>query len=348
MASKNQEQFQRNSTASLDVYLYDSQFGGVLTDADGDVTWKVYDPVGQEVTSGTGARFALGSYKAEFLVGTDWDLSNQWKIIWEAVVGGTAVSSEELFEVLPLGGAPAGPVTVDDDILDEVKSVLGHPIIDKVTLCNDDIIKYCIKPALRRYFVKFPVRFQEQYLINGELEIDWPGPNVFGITYCNVTDKEGEGGSNSSFWQLVKFQKMGAGRYRGGSYGTGYNFNFSRQASELQILANNTRQNRGTFRFYVNEKDRKLEAFSEYNSKLVVEWATITYDFADVKLSKQDDVIELAQAALMWNLANQAGLVNTNEEITIDSDTLNTKAEDLKTKILEKWDLEPSVILLRS
>jgi hypothetical protein len=99
----------------------------------------------------------------------------------------------------------------------------------------------------------------------------------------------------------------------------------------------------------VNYELRQLEVYASSACDLLISWAKFSYDFANVKHTYQFDVVKLAQAHLLYHLADTGGMVTDSAlEKQIAVDSLRARAEGLMTEVKEKWEAIPDVILIRT
>lgn len=351
---QNQEYIEPGNTIILDVFFRDFE-GGPLVDADSDPTFTIYNPDGDVVQNGTGDRKSIGEYEASYFVPTNGVISDLWRIEWNATINGVSISALEYFRVVAPGSAGiGGQIIINITDFNLIKSSLGFPTVDSVILNDSAVKEYCIYPALREYFVKFPIKIKEvqELSASSEISIDFPDNKTFGIAEIRMTDKGIVGSSKMSFWELAKYNSyMGSGGSLGGvgKYGTKYMFSsYGRTEYEMAKQTRNTAANQSTFSFDIDRASRQLNVYTEISGKLNILWAKFSYDFDDVMFEYKNDVIKLAKAYLMQNLADTAGLLTDGDVVQdIDTDTLNDKAGKLFDDVKEKWEQIPDVVAIR-
>jgi len=352
MAPKNQETAVRGTTITLDVYFY-SYDGGPLTDPDSTPTYTIYDPNGTATVSGSGTKSSTGLYKASWVIPGTAEISKSWYITWTASINSIAITGNtEYFEVTSSASTGiAQTATISDYWLNHVKKAIAYPSVDNIILTDDEIKSYCIYPALREYFTKFPIRSTTEHQISTstDTDVDFPDNDTFGVIDVRIVGKTYLDGGGSSFWDLVAHNQRGIFPQRGGAYGVSrYNPGGRAQAVELSILAANSVANLATTHIRVEEENNKVVIFATSSGKANVTWAKMSEDFEDVRFVYKMDVIRLSQAYVKEQLADTAGLINTNLEVDIDSDTLRSEAKELREEIKEKWDSYPDIIIIRS
>lgn len=242
-------------------------------------------------------------------------------------------------------------VTITEYWLSMIKKAIAYPAIDEVVLQDDEIKSYCIYPALRDYFSKFPLRDTQEYTLtsSSEVEIAFPDTNTFGVLDVRVVGKEMISGQGSSFWDIAYYNTMGMSHLRGGSYNIPkYNPNFRKQAVYLQKMAISSLSNEATTHVRVEEENKKVYIYHNGTGKANIKWAKFSSDFDNVRFVYKNDVVKLAQAYLKLHISEIAGLLHSNLEITIDSDTLRSEGKEMKQEVMDRWVQIPDPMMLRS
>lgn len=349
-AQQNLEKGAQGGDIVLDVYFREYA-GGPLVDSDSLPTYEIFNPSSVSQETGSGTKVSIGYYQVTYSIPLAAPIGTTWRIEWEATINGSTITGQEYFTVVAVGSIGFGhSVTISDAFLYQIKKVLAYPSLDNIVLSDDQIKSLCVFPALHDYFRKFPIEVTEQYTINGQFEQDFPDTDTFGVVDTRIVDKGGVSGTGeNSFWNLYLWNQIsGKGSFNSGDYGTKYNFNGNRQQNFLQRNVGRSIENLGTYKYFINYKDRQVEAYSSADAKIDITWAKTSSDFDDVRYVYQFDVIKLAQAYLLEHFADTSGLVtDTGAELAVDVDSVRTKANDLKTEIMDKWNEIPSVILMK-
>lgn len=349
---KNTEIGVRGSNITLDVW-FRSYPGGPLTNPDSTPTYIIYDPSDTQMASGSGTLVSTGYYTATYSIPSNATVSKLWKIVWTADINGVAVSgSEEYFEVVASGATDFDQTaTISDYWLNHVKKVLAYPSVENIILTDDEIKAYCVYPALREYFTKFPIRETTEHELStsDDTEIDFDDADTFGIIDARVVGKETISGSGASFWDLVYYNQMGLSPMRGSSYGLPkYNPNGRKQAIQNNKLATSSQANEATFDIRIDYNNSQIIIHTNSHGKANITWAKMSSDFNDIRFVFKMDVIELSQSYLMEHLAMATGIINTNIEISVNSDLLLSESKEIKERIREKWASYPDIIVIRS
>jgi len=349
---RNLEAAAQGTSIVLDVSFFNYP-GGVLTNTDSLPTYVIKSPLGATIQSGIGVQTGMGKYETTYAVPFGAQLSNLWTINWNAEIGGIVVpDSWEYFTVLPVSTLPAINLPIiSSDWIKQIKKVLAFPAVPSVLLTDDEIKYYCVFQALFEYFIKFPKETRYQVVCNGPLTVPFPDAETYGITDVRAVNKFSQTGKNSSFWDVVRWNKYNKGYTNRSTNARAryYNFNGLSQAliAERQVL--DTVANNVTYTHYVNSVLKQLELFSSSYCEMLITWASKSNNFEnDVLEEYKWDVIELSQAYLLMHLADTGGIVSDSTlEKQVATDALKSRAEEIKTRIKDKWEQIPDVIVIR-
>jgi hypothetical protein len=349
MSSKNQTQVIPGNTLTLDIYLR-SYYGGPLTNADAIPTFAIYDPSDILLYSGTSTHTAVGTYTATYVTETTATISDYYRIVWTAVIGGTAVPDAwEYFRVVPATPVYEA-VTISTDWLIQIKKVLAYPKISTLVLTDDEIKQFAVFPALTQYFIRFPKQETIELETNDLKVVDFPDTYTYGLVDCRVVDVGTFGGTGSQFWDIVAFQRFGvSGSSR--SYGRrGFNPGGIYQQRLVAQQAMKSQQNLlATIKFNVDYPNRQVTVYTSTTGKINITWAKYSTDFEDVLYQRKFDVIQLAQANLLDHVADTFGIISDGSlDVNINVEAIRTRAKDLRTETMDKWLSFPSVILLKN
>jgi hypothetical protein len=330
-----------------------------LIDLDSIPTFTIKNASDQMVYEGISIKKTKGNYEGSWDVPGSQTEGNYF-LTWNAIYGG------ELFQGLTETFTLKKPnVTLfkkvnDYDIivpqieLELIKSILAYPCADELLLGNDQIKRLCIYPAMREYFVKFPILERYQQPMNNYLEIPFPDQFVYGITECRAMGKlfQSTGAVGSSFWQLVLLNKgMGFQGNSFNSYGSnmrGYNPNGLRQETRAYKNVLDTYSNDGTFNYNINKPKKVIEINATLQCEVAITWARWSNRFEDIEYERKNEVVELAQAYLLQHFAQTIGLTDDgNSDQTINAVEASSKSETLMTRIRDKWANMSDIIVMR-
>jgi len=350
--AKNTESVTPGSAITLEVY-FRSYNEGPLVDPDTAPTYVFKDPDGNVLSTGTGTKLAVGYYNASYTTNVLATISDYYKIEWTAAIQGISVPSAwEYWRVIQPGSADFSTIIIADSRLNQIKKVLAYPKVTTVLLSDQDIKDLCIEPAMREYFTKFPLTTEYSVDIGYTTEMEVPFPDIytFGLTDFRVTNTNitSATGGFSNFLNLAAFAQTSI--YNRSSYGLkGYNPNFLAQQklTEQQSLYAMREMNK-TIRYKVDIENRKVIIFSNQAGKVYINWAKHSSNFADIRYQYIEDVIKLCQANLLHHFVETVQMVtNTDITLTINTDVMKTRADELRAEVKEKFDQISSLQMIR-
>ena len=247
-------------------------------------------------------------------------------------------------------------ILIQPQHLEMIKSVISYPVVDELLLSDEQIIQFAVYPAMWEYFKKFPIKQNVQTSIGGSSESIFPFPdeNTFGVLDARVTDAGIVTGTGTSFWDMVYFQQLSGGTLMGngsGAYGIkGYNPSNMIQTRDMQRAAYKSYQNTYmTLRYTVDEENRQLKVYSTVVGYLNITWAKFSDNFDAVKYARRFDVIKLAQANLLNHFADTFSILSDSAlDMSINTEALKSRAQELKTEVKELWDSFPDIIFLHA
>lgn len=327
-----------------------SYYGGPLTDADSTPTFIIYDPNSVAIYTGTATHTATGTYSASYTVDDNATYSDYYKIEWTAAIGAVTVPDAwEYFRVVPATSSYTG-ISITQDWLNQVKKEVAYPKLETLVLTDDQIKEFAVFPALTQYFIKFPIKTTiEQY--NTDLAtIPFPDLYTFGLLDCRVVDMGTIGGTGSSFWDILAYQRMGV-LGNTNVYGRrGLNPNGLYQQRLQLMQAMKSQQNLlVTIKFIVDYPNRQVQVYTSTTGKVNITWAKFSNDFEDVIYQRKFDVIQLAQANLLDHVASVFDKITDGTlDVNINVENLRNRATKLREEILDKWMAFPAVVLLHS
>ncbi len=243
-------------------------------------------------------------------------------------------------------------IQIDEKYLDQIKTALGYPDATDLHLTDDQIKTICIEPALRDYFGKFPIKAFYQADMQEEVIIPFPDDFTFGVINARVTDVGMMGGTGSAFWDVVFFNQYSGStsmRNSAGAYGIkGYNPNGALQTRDLTRQASKSYQNQwNTVKFQIDNQNKKLHAYSTISGRLNLTWAKYSENFADIKFTYINDVINLCQANLIESFLSLNNMISdTSLETTLNADALKETMESKRTGVKDKWNEIPTVSVM--
>lgn len=334
------------------------------------VTVAIKNPAGAIIeTAAAATNTATGTYEYVWAAPGNLPLGEGYKAIWAFTYASGTSEAEQAFQVVGVGSVafeePQRNILVSDstDIvvkmdlkwLNQIRKVLAFPEVDEILLTPDQVKEYCAMPALTRYFTKFPIRIKQQISVADAGFVNFPDYSadlreVIGVTDLRFVNKDGSSG-NADLWAIVRYQQMGGTRgLRGvGGYGTKFDFGGGVAAQIAQKQKYDSFQNLNTYNAEMLWHERKIKYYSEVPSALVIEWALSSLNFDDVRPQRRLQVIQLAQAELLWHLARTTGIIeDSNLDQKVMSGDLRSEAERLHKEVMEDWNEEPDPSMVKT
>jgi len=331
----------------IDIKIHDGETGN-LTDPDSPPQFSIYDPNNQFVCGGIGIRVGLGRYRAYFRIKEE-NPYGIYNIIWEASVRGTPIRNQiDQFEVISYNSVDITQnIEIEHQWLSQIKAIIGYPNLDNFVVSDEQIKEFAIFPAMYQYFLRFPIEHREQKSVSGHTELNFPDFFTFGIVEIRVVNKGYLNKSNLGPLDFMIYKNMYQ-PFQWGSYGSNYDFN---GMSKLPIYTRelyNTLKNYANFNYSVDYHNRKVIVNTDRAMDLYISWAKYSLNFNDILYEFKMDVIRLAQSFLLLYLSDTFSII-TDENLSrrVNVESLKSRAEDMQTKIMEKWDALAFPILLR-
>jgi hypothetical protein len=349
MSSKNQTQVIPGNTLTVDIMLR-SYYGGPLTNADSVPTFAIYDPSNVLLYTGTSTHTAVGTYTATYVTDLTASISDYYRIVWTAYLSTVLVPDAwEYFRVVPATPVYQG-VSISNDWLIQIKKVLAYPKISTLVLTDDEIKQFAVFPAMSQYYIKFPIKSTVEMYGQDLLTVPFPDTYTYGLVDCRVVDIGTIGGTGSSFWDIIAYQRMGvSGNMK--SYGKrGYNPNALYQERINQQYAMKSQMNLlATIKFNVDYPNRQVIVYTSTTGKVNITWAKYSTDFEDVLYQRKFDVIQLAQANILDHVADTFGIISDGSlDVNINVEAIRIRATALRTEVTDRWIQFPTVIILKN
>jgi len=352
MPNQNQTIVAQGSTVTLDIFLY-SYVNGPLVNADSIPTYIIKNPAGTTVYSGTSTNVSVGYYTATYAVPVGATIATDWSIVWNILLSGVLVTgtTENFIVIAPNAISWGTTISINDQWLNQIKAIIGYPKITKLILTDEEIRNLCVEPALREYFKKFPKReVYEQWISRDTVyTIPFPDSYTFGVLDAKITDRRtATVGSQSSFWELIKFQQFGGSNIT--LYGVkGFNPNALRQSNITQFQGLNAYRKVYKTEFLdISLEDREIRVYTNNEGTIQIDWAKYTNDFADVMYQQIKNVIKLAQAYILRQASDLTSIMtDSGLEIAMNPDIMKSRADELETKVFEEWEAIQDIVLIK-
>lgn len=269
--------------------------------------------------------------------------------------------------------AKTSSISISDQEYMIVAAELGVPFLreEELEYNRDIIIDICIKPAIDQYYAFFPIIIDEavqgigpnqEYFVEYHTFPDDPSAVAYkGIPYMTM----GAGGGTSAAFGTGAFSFMReqytSGYMGGSSYGFGRGITYSkpvpgftgrsngdfmsayilgRAAQQGYINYNRREYDRDVFK---NNK-RYVHGFASTGGALNIHWMCMSTDYARIDYWMLPEVRKLCTANALRNLGALRSLIKPSDNNPIDFSGMQTRADALESKVLERWSKDPTAL----
>jgi hypothetical protein len=249
-------------------------------------------------------------------------------------------------------------VIITEEDLNTILIELGVPFINlsELEYSRADILKYSIAPALKEYFKWYPIITLESHpLTTYTFEIPLPD---YAYTAHRVYVNPGYPMNQINnpvhrYFDEVLLAASTRGAFANPSINYRRKQGFVDQGSfSTYILEKAVRQgaiNYGArMRIKYSTQNRLLKGYCNKLGMLEIEWASRSNEWVDIPENKQNEVRDLAKAYTLRNFAMLRMQAKSDIPGTIDYQQFLTRATELETKVIQRWEESAKVTLIRS
>ena len=259
-------------------------------------------------------------------------------------------------DFLPFGnqliGVDNGGINIDDEELEQCLVDIGFPFLTfaDVELAKNQICKYCVKPALQRYYNFRPIIIEEPGGMTSqgaEFLVPFPKDAYACVPYYTVPGGASYQAASSNPFSFYNEMLMTGQLGGGGRFGRGIHY-FGKQVPgyvgmeyrNMQIDQLITSQ--GFLNFFRREKysrkwiDGKLYAygFSTIGGNLNFKWLKASYDWRDVRFEDLETIARpMVKSAVLNNFGMLRSLVKQDIAGQLDPSVLLTQRDKLEDKL---------------
>jgi len=251
-----------------------------------------------------------------------------------------------------------GCINIDDDELETILTAIGFPFVTftDTELAKNEIIKYCIRPAMQRYFTFRPIIEEQAGIMmqkGSEFAVEFPVDAYACIPYYTVPGGQGAGmGGRMQPFAFYNEQMMYGGlggMGYGGKFGRGVRYTGKQVPGFVGLdwrnsLLSQMAANQGFLNFFRREKytrkkiNGKLYAtgFSTIGGSLNFKWLKDSRNWDDIRYEDLEVIARpMARIEVLNNFAMIRQLVKTDIAGQLDASVLQTRAEKLEDKVNE-------------
>jgi hypothetical protein len=253
-----------------------------------------------------------------------------------------------------------GDVQIADDELNTILTTIGFPFVNftDIELAKNEIIKYCVKPALQRYYTFRPIVEEQagwQVAKGNEFMVPFPKDAYACVPYYTVPGGA-SGGSNGQspfafYNEQMLYGGLGGMGY-GGRFGRGVHYHGKQVPGFVGLdwrngMLNTMAANQGFLNFFRREKysrkkiDGKLYAygFSTIGGNLNFKWLKASNDWDDVKFEDLEILARpMARVEVLYNIGMLRSLVKQDIAGKLDESVLMTRADKIDEQIRKITD----------
>jgi len=242
-------------------------------------------------------------------------------------------------------------LTISDYDYQRILTAVGYPVIteEDLGITADDIKNLLILSSLKNVFFKwFPVLDREQVSIGTSFSIDFPDEYTFGVTDIRLVPP-GSGTSKTSNPLINEaiIKVRSGGHYN--KWGSGNDYGYSQVYEMEKARAQSAISINKSLKKIVDYTNRKITGYSNIAGELSITWAKFSEDFDDVPHKFKEDVIKLAQSAVLryfGMLRNQS--VDNGIPSSLDGTEFLDRADTLEEEVMNKFKNFSKVVLIRT
>lgn len=249
--------------------------------------------------------------------------------------------------------SPIYSVIISDDELDKILLEVGVPFIEleELEFSKEQIIDLMIQPALHEYFRWYPIIKTETIpLTSYTFEVPVP-PNSFGAQRVFVSQGFSGNISPAPANPLLRQWDYLPLRHTRFSRNSPYNINTTFREASLQRAVRQGIVNylqRLYFQVEKNEQGQKvIRGYSLKTGYLTIEWAYYSNKWEDIDPRYVIDVRRLACANVLRALGSLRSQVKSDIPGSIDFSSFLSRANELETAILTKWQEHTKSVAIR-
>jgi hypothetical protein len=253
-----------------------------------------------------------------------------------------------------------GCINISDDELNTILTSIGFPFVtfSDIELAKNEIIKYCIKPAMQRYFTYRPILIEQPgwpVAKGSEFMVEFPRDAYACIPYYTVpggTSGNGPGQSPFAFYnEQMLYGGLGGMGY-GGRFGRGVHYHGKQVPGYVGLDWRNTmldamQANQGFLNFFRREKYSRKKigdklfayGFSTIGGNLNFKWLCSSNNWDDVKFEDLENLARpMARIEVLNNIGMLRSLIKQDIAGKLDESVLTTKADKLDEQVRKITD----------
>lgn len=238
-------------------------------------------------------------------------------------------------------------IIISDSDYKEIISELGYPVVKEEDLefSREDIQSLFIFPAMREFYIWFPIKETYSQSSTGNFSIPFPDQYTYGVLDSRInTTASGANHTASPFMNDLIFNSK---TFSGGAYGTrnDYGFKEARYLRRAEVRADADYSM--SHKIDVREHERKVVGYSNVTGELIIIWAKWSDNFDHIPFRRKGEVIDLAKAYVLNGFAMLRKQMNSDVGSEFDVSKFEERSKDLEEKIINKWQSATKIAIIR-
>jgi len=242
-----------------------------------------------------------------------------------------------------------GGVTIEDEELEQCLVDIGFPFVmfSELELAKNQICKYCVKPALQRYYNFRPIIIEDAGRVTSrgaEFLVPFPKDAYACVPYYTVPGGAATQAASANPFSFYNEMLMTGQMGGGGRFGRGIKYHGKQVPGYVgmenrNVQIDNLLVNQGFLNFYRREKysrkwiDGKLYAygFSTIGGNLNFKWLKASYDWRDIRFEDLETIARpMVKSAVLNNFGMLRSLVKQDIAGQLDPSVLLTRRDKLE------------------
>lgn len=238
-------------------------------------------------------------------------------------------------------------LTISETDYAEILMEIGYPVITETDLefTREQIQSLMIAPALRQYFIWFPITEQTSHMVTNTFEIPFPDDKTYGIIDARINTDAVNGGRTGSPYMnelLISTQKLSSGYY-----GTSYDYGITEARYLENAYAKSARGVIKAQNIRVDTIHKVIKGSTTVAGELIVTWAKYSENMDDVPYRRKGEVKALAKSNVLRAFSQLRSQIDYETGTAINTSELMERANNLEESIMSKWKEFTKVVVIR-
>lgn len=237
--------------------------------------------------------------------------------------------------------------TISEEDYAEILMEIGYPVVqeDDLEFTREQIKTLMIYPALKQYFIWFPITDQTSQLVTTNFEIPFPDDKTYGIIDARInTDANNVSRTGSPFMNelLISTQKLSSGYY-----GTAYDYGITEAKYLENSYAKSAKNSIKAQNIRVDNVNRLVKGSTNVAGELVITWAKYSDNMDDVPFRRKGEVKSLAKSKVLRAFSQLRSQIEYETGSSVNYSELLDRANSLEESVMSKWKEFTKVVVIR-